>query len=327
MCRHRTLTDKSNVQHHKGTVEQDYFPQNYERYFRSRDDVSMEFNTGRLLPEFPELRDSYDQFCTVSEHSSRDDLDGKLSNRGSAMTISVLSELKSARGMRDSMYSSDESIHARKRRRKTNLEQIDADEKNHRWSMPEFTKLWQENCDNDPEYYLNDQYAVLVHQDGKSFSEQSTQTCSTPVQSKRNLNPPSEVSTPDYQNMLEKPKYAAKENIVLGESRSCPSLVLDERSTSCDGRDYDSSGFCDESGDDNSLSSSPMHSRTSVNTVKENPQWHGYKTDLKDSGIYANEDVDSSTSLSEINVYASDSGYDGMSNGGRCSPEGEDYKL
>ena len=49
-----------------------------------------------------------------------------------------------------------------------------------------------------------------------------------------------------------------------------------------------------------------MHSRTSVSTVKENRQWHGYKADLKDSGIYANEDVDSSVSVTEINIYPND---------------------
>ena len=320
-----TLTDKSNTQRHKGTLQQDCFPQNYGKYFSSQDDVPMVY-TGSLLPEFPELRDSYDQFC-MSEHSSRDDLDGKLSNRGSSMA--VLCELKSARGMRDSMYSSDESVHACKRRRKTILEQVDADGKNHRWSMPEFTKLWKDYCDSDPDYYLNDQYDSFVHQKHRqSFSEQSTQTCSTPVLSQRNSNqclleyPHYEDNTADYPN-IEKTKATAKERIVLGESKSCPSLVSVERSTSYDARDYDSSGFYDDSGDD-SLTSSPMHSRTSVNTVKENPQWHGYKADLKDSGIYANEDVDSTASVSEINVYASDSGYSGMSKGARDSLEGDE---
>ena len=326
-----TLKDRSNTQYQKGTLEEDYVPQNYERYFRSRDDVSLEFNTGRLLPEFPELRDSYDQFCTtMSEHSSRDDLDGKISNRGSAM--SVLSDLKSTRGMRDSMYSSDESVHACKRRRKTNLEQMNADGKNHRWSMPEITKLLQQSCGSDPDYY--DKYAALVNEEDRqsSSNEQLTQTCSTPVLKNTNLNrcllehSSSEAGTSAYPRTV-KPTSALKERILLGESKSCPSLVLIELTTSDDIRDYDSSGFCDDS-DDNSSSFSPMHSRTSVNTIKENPLWHGYKADLKDSGIYANEDEDSSASLSEIDVYASDSGFDGTSSGGaRYSPEGEETNF
>ncbi|XP_028401400.1 uncharacterized protein LOC114524488 isoform X2 [Dendronephthya gigantea] len=321
-----TLADTSNTRGHKGPMDQDYFPQNYEGYFRSQDDVPMAFNTGRLLPEFPELRDSYDQFCTTaSEHSSRDDLEGgKLGNRGSG--LSVLSELKSTRGMRDSMYCSEEDIRACKRRRKSIMEQ-DTDEKNHRWSMPEFTKLLQENCDNDPGYFLNYQYDSLVQQKGgQSHNEQSTQTCNTPVISKGNSEEPiqeylsSVVTTPDYPN-IEDQMLSAKERIILGESRSCPSLV--PASTSYDARDCDSSGFYDDSGDD---SVSPINSRDSVNTVKENPEWHGYKADLKDSGIYdSNEDVGSNSSLGEINVYASGSaGYEETSNGIRDSPEGQE---
>ena len=333
-CEHRliqlsddlaTLTDRSNVQHHKATLEEDYTPQNYERYFRSRGDVPMEFNTGRLLPEFPELRDSYDQFCTtMSEHSSRDDLDGKLSNRSSAM--SVLSDLKSARGMRDSMYSSNESVHACKRRRKANVEQTDADGNNHRWSMPEFAKLWQQSCDAiDPDNFLNDQhYTAFVYQEDRQlFNEQSTQTCSTPELKNTNCNryPSSEARTPACPKVV-KSTCAAEEPIALGESKSCPSLVS---TSNVDVRIYDSSGFCDDS-DDDSSSFPPMHSRTSVNTVKENPLWHGYKADLKDSGIYDNEDVDSSAS-DEINACAGDSDFDGKSNGARDSPEGEETKF
>ena len=319
-----TLTDRSNAQHHKATLEEDCTPQNYERYFRSRDDVPMEFNSGRLLPEFPELRDSFDQFCTtMSEHSSRDDLDGKLSNRGSAM--SVLSDLKSARGMRDSMYSSNESVHACKRRRKTDVEQTDADGHNHRWSMPEFTKLLQQSCDGiDPDYYLIDQHytAFLYQDDGQLFNEQSTQTCSTPDLKNTNCNryPSSQARTPTCQKVV-KSTSTAEETIALGESKSCPSLL----STSSGVRDYDSSGFSEDS-DDNSSSFSPMHSRTSVNTVKENPLWYGYKADLKDSGIYDNEDVDSSASLNEIEACASDSDFHRKSNGAG-DPEGEETKF
>lgn len=320
-----TVADTSSTRGRRGRMDQDYLPQNYEVYFRSLDDVPMAFNTGHLLPEFPELRDSYDQFCTTaSEHSSRDDLQGsKLSNRGSG--LSVLSELKSTRGMRDSMYCSEEDIHACKRRRKSILEQ-DANGKNHRWSMPEFTKLLHENCDTDPGYFLNNQYDSLVQQkDGQSHNEQSTQTCNTPVVSTGNSSQSTQeylssvVTTPDNLNMEEQ-TLSAKNRIILGESSSCPSLV--PASTSYDARDCDSSGFHDDSGDD---SSSPINSRDSVNTVRANPEWHGYKAVPKDSGIYdSNEYVGGNSSVGEINVYASDSGYDGMSNGIRDSPEGQE---
>ena len=310
----RTITDKSNKHSSKDTLDQNFVPRNYDRYFSSRDDVhvSMVFNTGRLLPEFPELRDSYDQFCTTtSEHSSRDDLDGKLSNRGS--TMSVLSELKSARGVRDPMYSSEESIHACKRRRKMISEEINGNENKHRWSMPEFNKLWQENYNHDSDC----QYDLLLKKGGQSFSEQSTQTNKNSEESLRDVN------TLHCSNM-KKSKCAAKDRVILGESNSCPSLVSAEGNSSFrdDARDYDSSGFYDDS--DASSTSSPLHSRTSVNTVKENPQWHGYKADMKDSGIYTNEDVESNASGSTEIVYASDSGYDVIANRARDSPEGEE---
>ena len=322
-----TLADKSNRHYHKENLQQDFFPENYARHLTSRDDAAMIFNTGRLLPEFPELRDSYDQFCTtMSEHSSRDDLDGKLSNTGSGM--SVLSELKSARGMRDSMYSSDESVHACKRRRKAILQEENADGLNHRWSMPEFAKLWKENWESDSDCYLTKQFNK---NDTQSSNEQSTETCNTQVLSKRNLNVSlpqhlqSDVNVPISPN-TEKSKSEAAEIRILGESKSCPSLVSLRSSTTYNAGDYDSSGFYDGSDEDGNFSSL-MHSRTSVSTVKENPQWHGYKADLKDSGIYANEDVDSSVSVTEINIYPNDSGYSGMSSGTRYSPEGEETNF
>lgn len=322
-----TLADKSNTHYHKENLQQEFFPENYERHLPSRDDVPMMFNAGRLLPEFPELRDSYDQFCTtMSEHSSRDDLDGKLSNTGSGM--SVLSELKSSRGMRDSMYSSDESVHACKRRRKAILQEENTDGMNHRWSMPEFAKLWEENWESDPDCCLTGQYNSLSRKkDVQSFNEHSTQTCNTLVPCNRNSN----VSLPQHSQSkvnisncpnIEKPKSEAEESVTLGESRSCPSLV----STYSAG-DYDSSGFYDESDGGEDLTSSIMHSRSSISTVKENPQWHGYKADLKDSGIYANEDVDSSASITEMTVYPNDSGYSGMSSGIRYRPEGEETNF
>ena len=320
-----TLADKSNTHCHKENLQQDLFPENYERHLSSRDDVPMMFNTGRLLPEFPELRDSYDQFCTaMSEHSSRDDLDGKLSNTGSGM--SVLSELKSSRGMRDSMYSSDESVHACKRRRKAILQE-NADGINHRWSMPEFAKLWKENWETDPDCCLTGQYNSVPHKkDGQSFTEQSTQTCNTLVLCNRNSNVSlpqdlqSKVNIPNSPN-IEKPKSEAEESIILGESKSCPSLV-----STYNAGENDSSGFYDGSDEDEDSSSS-MHSRSSVGTVKENPQWHGYKADMKDSGIYANEDVDSNASVTEINVYPNDSGYSEMCSGTRYGPEGEETNF
>lgn len=313
---HGTLTDKSNKRCQSEMLERkhDCLPGNYVEYFYPGDDVTTAVNAGCLLPEFPELRDSYDQFCiTTSEHSSRDDLDRKLGNRDSATAIS--NELKSARGMRGSMYSSDEIVHACKRRKTVIAKQLPVDGNNHRWSMPEFNSLWKENCESGLDYYLNNQHDALAQEgDQQFFTEKSTQTLNTParVSDRKSIeslqeHPHFDVDTVDHRN-IEKMKCAP-----IGESTSCPSFSSVECQESCVGL-YDSSGFYDDS-DTESLS--PMHSRTSINTVKENPHWLEYKAaNKKDSGIYAN-DEDSSTSVSEIYVCASDSGYSEMNDTSR----------
>lgn len=340
------MIDKSNTWHSKPTFQQqDILPEHCVRNVDSREDMPTAFKSGCLLPEFPELRDSYDQFCTTpSESSSREELEGKRNIRDldiySANGTRVL-------GTSYSKYSSDDipdSVHLCKRRKKTIFEQAsDAHERYQRWSMPEFTKLWYETMDSDSESTVTDQTEIVKEHQELSSVDQSTQVPASSAMTNtsksngspnpcRHLSPSRRVVNEEYGDTEE--QISGKNgNFFLKESVSCPAIGSTRSPTNFHSAMYDSSGFCEDSVDSSaSSSSSPTHSRVLVNTASKNGEcdyWHESHFSENDRLVTSPEDpadsiLEATTSTCEASVCASDSGYSGMSNGTRDSPEGEE---
>ncbi|XP_046853105.1 uncharacterized protein LOC124446302 isoform X3 [Xenia sp. Carnegie-2017] len=278
------LQDKSNTLNQKRRIDDNY--SNEGHYYDPHTATGFRFSIGPLLSELPELRDSYDQFCSaIKEHDLQDEIEKRLD-------LSVFSVVRDHKSSEESFYSSDESIHARKRRRKMGLEQIQAEVKNKRWSLPEFSKLLE-------------------------YSETFPGYCKVnfPVMDEIVNAKPKEITRTSIPCLVLSSHESPKENVYKPhESVSNGKTILDglschpfsnyQNSSYDHPSDYEYSDIYD---DDDSFTSSPMQSRMSLNTMKENPQSSEDQADIKDSGIYANDDFHGNDSCSDVST--NDSGF------------------
>lgn len=325
-----TLADKSNVLHSKPAFQQDIIPEYYVESSRSREDMLGRFKSGCLLPEFPELRDSYDQFCTIlSEQSSHEELEAMRSIKNNTGEI----------GTNCSKYCSDEildDVHSCKHRKKTILEEAsNAHEKYQRWSMPEFTKLWYETADSDTESAIISEAGSIKEQCKQFSADQSTQVLTHPISCPNksnglvNSSPHATQSSLHVANQacdeveerisgtklseLSKDRSSGNGKVLMKESLSCPAMVSTQSLSNFCASGYDSFDFFEDS-QRSSTSPSPTNSCILV----ENSFYVKNPEDMNESTAKEN------SSTCEVSVCASDSGYSGMSNGARDSPEGEE---
>ena len=314
----------SNSRYKKPSLRQDHYGQNP----NSRELLPTAFKSGRLLPEYPELRDSYDQFCTtMSEHSSHEELEAKRSIKDLDMLNGGIEFAKS----RDpSNCCSDEildNVYLCKRRKKTTLEKdSDGAHANYqRWSMPEFTKPWYETSDSDTESTLTDQTNMKHH---FLSAHQLTEAPDKPVANSKHLNSSACYDiNPTCGNGTEDEEIPAAKDLgfIKKGTVSCPGIVSAESHASLNATDidYDSSGFCEES---RVVSSCSSQCHVLTNTGSENG-CYAYCHESYSEDDHAKDGckvLETNLSICEVTVRASDSGYSGLSNGTRASPECEE---